>query len=224
MIVGAAELTKPDDIAGESIVAEISRLSSATLHEAAGKIGALPAALKPLTPGMRIWGRALPVSSPPGDNLWLHHAIYAARPGEVLVVDVGTGAEYGYWGEVMALAAQVRRISGLIITGGVRDSLRMVEMNFPVFSATVCIRGTGKNPRGVGSIGAPIRIGDVTVNRDDVVFGDADGVVVLPAARAQAIAAESRARDAAEQTIFEQLRAGKTTVEIYRLPELANPG
>lgn len=210
------------DSAAETIVAEVALLSSATLHEAAGKIGALPASLKPLTPGMRVCGRALPVSSPPGDNLWLHHAIYEAKPGEVLVIDVGTGTEYGYWGEVMALASQVRGIEGLIITGGVRDSLRMVEMNFPVFSATVCIRGTGKNPRGNGSIGTPIRIGDVIINRGDVVFGDADGVVVLPTARAAAIAAESRARDQAEQAIFEQLRAGKSTVEIYRLPELEN--
>jgi len=209
-------------IAADTIIAEIALLSSATLHEAAGKIGALPAALKPLTPGMRVCGRALPVSGPPGDNLWLHHAIYEAKPGEVLVIDVGMGTEYGYWGEVMALASQVRGIGGLVITGGVRDSRCMVEMNFPVFSATVCIRGTGKNPRGVGSIGTPIRIGDVTVNRRDIVCGDADGVVVLPAAHAAAIAAEARARDAAEQGIFEKLRAGKSTLEIYRLPELEN--
>src|ERR1700716_3302111 len=103
--------------------------------------------LKPLAPGMRLCGRALPVSSPPGDNLWLHHAIYAAQRGEVLIVDVGTGGtEYGYWGEVMAIASQMRGIAGLIITGGVRDSLRMFELQFPVFSAAVCIRGTGKNP------------------------------------------------------------------------------
>lgn len=212
----------PSDVAADPLVAEIAQLSSATLHEAAGKIGALPASIKPLSPGMRLCGRALPVRSPPGDNLWLHHAIYAAAPGEVLVIDVGGGTEYGYWGEVMALAAQVRGIAGIVITGGVRDSLRMIEMGFPVFSATVCIRGTGKNPHGAGAIGEPISIGDVVIRRGDIVFGDADGVVVLPAERASVVAAESRKRDQAELDIFNQLRAGKSTLDIYRLPALQN--
>lgn len=210
------------DAVADPLVAEIVHLSSATLHEAAGKIGALPASIKPLAPTMRACGRALPVQSPPGDNLWLHHAIYAAAPGDVLVIDVGSGVEYGYWGEVMALAAQVRGIAGLVISGGVRDSLRMIEMGFPVFSASVCIRGTGKNPRGQGSIGQSIQLGNVVVNRGDIVFGDADGVVVLPAERASAIAVESRKRDQAELEIFDNLRAGKSTLEIYRLPALEN--
>jgi 4-hydroxy-4-methyl-2-oxoglutarate aldolase len=206
----------------DTLVAEVATLSSATLHEAGGKIGALPAAIKPLTANMRVCGRALPVMSPPGDNLWLHHAIYAAAAGEVLVIDVGTGREFGYWGEVMAVAAQARDIAGLVITGGVRDSLRMIEMGFPVFSAAVCIRGTRKDPRGVGSIGKPVRIGDAVIRRGDIVFGDADGVVVLPAAQAAIIAAESRKRDQQEQEIFKQLRAGQSTLDIYRLPKLEN--
>jgi 4-hydroxy-4-methyl-2-oxoglutarate aldolase len=206
----------------DPLIIEVASLSSATLHEAAGKIGALPAAVKPLAASMRVCGRALPVNSPAGDNLWLHHAIYEAGPGEVLVVDVGGGRDFGYWGEVMALAAQVRGIAGLVITGGVRDSLRIIDMGFPVFSATVCIQGTGKDPRGAGSIGKPICIGDVQISRGDIVFGDADGVVVLPAGRALEIAAESVARDQAELAIFEQLRAGKSTLDIYRLPILEN--
>lgn len=210
----------PGDSGVDTLVAEVALLSAATIHEAAGKIGALPASLKPLASHMRLCGRALPVGSPAGDNLWLHHAIYEAKPGEVLVVDVGKGRDFGYWGEVMALAAQVRGIAGLVITGGVRDSLRMIEMGFPVFSAAVCIRGTRKDPRGAGSIGEPIGIGDVPIKRGDIVFGDADGVVVLPAERAADIVAESRARDQAELAIFEQLRAGKSTLDIYGLPVL----
>jgi 4-hydroxy-4-methyl-2-oxoglutarate aldolase len=194
------------------------RLSSATLHEASGKAGALPSVIKPLTPGMRLCGRALPVRSPPGDNLWLHRAIYEAQPGDVLVIDVGDGIEYGYWGEVMAVAAQVRQIAGVVITGGVRDQLRLIERGFPVCSATTCIRGTAKDPQGDGQIGAPISIGDVTVRHGDLVLGDADGVIVLPALEAERSIQQSEERDAQELSIFERLRGGETTMDIYHLP------
>jgi 4-hydroxy-4-methyl-2-oxoglutarate aldolase len=205
----------------DSLVAAISLLSTASLHEAAGKTGALPSYLKPLSPETRVCGRALPVRCPGGDNLWLHRAIYTAAPGEVLVVDTGNVIEYGYWGEVMALAAQERKIAGLVITGGVRDSRRLLEMGFAVFCATVCIRGTRKDPHSIGSIGTPILLNDVPVHHADVVLGDADGVVVLPADEAAQIAVEARSRDAAEQEVFRRLRCGATTVEIYGLPDLA---
>jgi len=204
------------------IVAAARTLSTATAHEAAGRIGALPAAITPLAPAMRVCGPALPVRAPAGDNLFLHHALYAASPGEVLVVDTTGGVEFGYWGEVMALAAQVRGLAGLVIAGGVRDSLRMIEMGFPVFSVGTCIRGTAKDPHGAGTIGAPVMIGDVTIRRGDMILGDADGVLALPADQAAAVVAQSHRRDAEEQTIFDRLRAGATTLEIYALPEIVS--
>ncbi|MFV3126163.1 RraA family protein [Niveispirillum sp. KHB5.9] len=194
-----------------------ARQSTATVHEAAGKIGALPAALKPLCPNLRLSGPAFPVKSPPGDNLWLHRAIYRASPGDVLVVDAGD-AEYGCWGEVMALAAQVRGIAGLVIASGVRDSRRMVEMGFPVFASQIAIRGTGKDPDGAGTLNQPITLGETTINPGDWVLGDADGVVVIPASRAADIVEKAEGRDAAEQAIFARLRAGDSTIAIYNLP------
>src|SRR5262245_39235634 len=98
-------------------------LSSASLHEASGKQGALPATLKPLSATMWVCGRALPVRCPKGDNLWIHRALAASAAGDVLVVDCGIdGLDFGYWGEVMATAAMARGLAGLVITGGVRDS------------------------------------------------------------------------------------------------------
>lgn len=202
----------------DALLGRAAALSSATFHEASGKRGALPAAIKPLAPHLTLCGRAFPVLSPPGDNLWLHRAIYAAERGDVLVVDVSGGVEFGYWGEVMALAAQVRGIAGLVISGGVRDSQRMVEMGFPVFAAAVAIQGTGKDPDGAGRLGEPITLGGVTIHRGDLLFGDADGVFVLPAADAAAAVSSSEQRDAEEQDIFDRLRAGESTIDIYKLP------
>jgi 4-hydroxy-4-methyl-2-oxoglutarate aldolase len=160
----------------------------------------------------------LPVSCPSGDNLWLHRAIYRASPGDILVIDTSHGHEFGYWGEVMAVAAQVRGIAGLVIDGGVRDSVQLLNMGFPVFAARVCIQGTVKDPSRPGSIGAAVQIGDVLVRKGDLVFGDADGVVVLPAAHAERVVAQSLQREREELAIFEQLKTGKTTFEVYNLP------
>jgi 4-hydroxy-4-methyl-2-oxoglutarate aldolase len=206
------------------LLACASRLSSATLHEAAAKTGALPSFIKPLTSTMRLCARALPVRCPAGDNLWLHHAIYAAEAGEVLVVDTGEAAEFGYWGEVMAVAAQARGIAGIVITGGVRDSLQQIAMQFPVFAGVICIPGTGKNPALRGAIGEPVTIGDVTVRRGDLVFGDADGVLVLPPERALAAVDQGERRDREEYSIFERLRAGESTLSIYHLPAIQRAG
>ncbi|WP_176590532.1 MULTISPECIES: RraA family protein [Sphingobium] len=193
-------------------------LSSATVHEASGKIGALPSIIKPVAPGLKLCGPAYPVQSPPGDNLFLHHAIYAAPAGAVLVIDCGDAAEFGHWGEVMAVAAQSVGIRGLVIHGGVRDAARMAEIGFPVFASNICIRGTGKDPLGKGQIGGAVAIGGITVEAGDLVIADDDGVMIVPADRAEATVAESRARDAAEQDYFRRLRAGETTLAIYGLP------
>jgi 4-hydroxy-4-methyl-2-oxoglutarate aldolase len=205
-------------MAVSDVVSVIGDLSAATLHEAGGKTGALPAAIRPIRLGMRVVGPALPVRGPSGDNLWLHRAIRAAAPGEVLVCDVGSEADFGYWGEVMAVAAQERGIAGLVITGGVRDGDQMAARGFPVFAQSISVLGTRKDPDGAGSVGAPIAIGSVTVHRGDVVVGDNDGVIVLPAGQAAQVAEAGRARDAAEAEIFGRLRAGESTIDIYGLP------
>jgi 4-hydroxy-4-methyl-2-oxoglutarate aldolase len=199
------------------LLARAAKLSSATLHEAAKRRGALPSRIRPLHPAMRLCGLALPVRSPAGDNLWLHRALVEAQPGQVLVVDVGDGVEFGYWGEVMATAALARGLAGLVISGGVRDSLRLIELGLPTFSGCVSIRGTGKDPAGDGAVGAPIRLGEVVVRTGDLVFGDADGVVCLaPEVAAWAVPAGEQ-RDASEVEILGRIRQGATTLDVYQL-------
>lgn len=201
----------------DALLERASRLGTATIHEAAGRIGDLPHALKPLAPSMHLAGRALPVCSPPGDNLWLHRALETIQPGDVLIVETGGGEQFGYWGEVMATAAIARGAAGFVITGGVRDSLRLVELGLPTFSAAVAIKGTIKDQKGAGSIGDPIRIGSIVVRRGDLVVGDADGVVVIPTDRAEEVVMASEQRDAAEVEILKRIRCGELTMDIYHL-------
>jgi 4-hydroxy-4-methyl-2-oxoglutarate aldolase len=204
------DFCRPAKAALESV-----RFSTATLHEASGGRGALPSAIKPIRSDMRVFGPSLTVSSPPGDNLWLHHALTLARPGDVLVVDCSGSYEHGYWGEIMTIAAMERQIQGLVIDGCVRDSERISLLGFPVFARGLCIRGTTKDPRQPGAINHPIDIGDIRITAGDVVVGDSDGVVVIASSDLAEVGLASRMREENEATQMKRLRGGETTAELF---------
>ncbi len=188
---------------------------SATLHEAAGQIGALSSAIKPIAKSMTVAGPAFTVKSPPQNNLWLHRAMARASPGDVLIVDVGGHYEAGYWGEIMTVAAQARGIAGLVIDGSVRDADQIEALGFPVFARGLSIRGTAKDADRPGALNDPLPFGDVIVVPGDLVVGDADGVVVIPKDRVDDVLAKSQEREDKEAEILERLRKGETTLDIY---------
>lgn len=198
-----------------ALLERAAALPTPTLHEAGGKIGALPSAIKPVAPRWRFAGNALTVQSPGGDNLWLHRALDIAQPGDVLVVHTGGVFEHGYWGEIMTTMAQVRALAALVIDGCVRDGALLDEIGFPVFARGLCIRGTGKDYGAIGWLNHPVHFGDVTVHAGDLVVGDGDGVVVIPHARAAEVVDKGRRREADEAAILERLRAGESTMQVY---------
>ncbi len=197
------------------ILAEAAKISTSTIHEAAGRIGALPAAIKPIAPNMRICGPAFPVKGPPLDNLWLHYALDEAQPGDVIVADVGRHYEGGYWGEVMTSGAVGRKLGGLVIDGCVRDGRELAEIGWPVFARGLAMRGTLKDHTGDGAINVPLPFYDVLVSPGDLVLGDTDGVVVIPKDRVEEAIAASKAREAREADLMEKLKTGRSTVSIY---------
>ena len=196
-------------------LAEAARLGAATLHEAAGRIGALPSAIKPVAPEMRVAGPAFTVHVPAGDNLWIHRALYEAAPGDVLVVSTSGGIEWGYWGDILNEAAMAQGLDGLVIDGGVRDVAGLATMAFPVFSNGICLNGTIKGFEATAWLRQPIRIGSVVVAHGDLVVGDRDGVVVLPAndVADALVAGAHRERDEADK--IARIRAGERTLDIY---------
>ena len=188
--------------------------SAATLYEAAKLPCACDPGLRAAWPGAKVAGPAFTVRGIGGDNLALHNAVLAAPAGSVLVVDL-QGAAYGHWGEVLAVAAQHRGIAGLVVDGGVRDSEEMAAMDFPVFARHVTVVGTVKDYP--GDLRSPVRVGGIVVHAGDIVVGDGDGVVVLPQDSAAAIISRADQRVADEQRIIAEIRAGKTTLELYNL-------
>lgn len=198
-----------------SVVERARKLPTATLHEAGGKIGALPSAIKAVAPGVRICGTAFTVHSPGGDNLWLHRALVLAQPGDVLVVYANGAYEHGYWGEVMTTQAKARGLNGLVIDGGVRDADLLEEIGVPVFARGLSIRGTGKDYGAIGWLNAPVRIGNVTVQSGDLIVGDRDGVVAIPRKCAADVVEKAVQREAEELAICRRLEAGETTMQVY---------
>jgi hypothetical protein len=104
---------------------------AATVHEAAGADTMLPPEIRPIFPGAQVCGPAFPVDCGPGDNLWIHRALYLAPAGAVLVVSCGDAYEFGYWGEILSTAARERQLTGLVIDGGVRDVTALERIGFP---------------------------------------------------------------------------------------------
>lgn len=194
---------------------ESRRLGTATLHEAAGRIGALPGAIKPVDHGMTLSGPAFTVHCPALSNLQIHHALYLAKPGDILVVHVSGGVEAGYWGDILNEAAMAQKLGGLVIDGGVRDSAGLVKMGFPVFSNGICIRGTGKDYDATAWLQQPVQMGDVLIQPGDLVVGDRDGVVVLPADRVDEVIIGGQRREADETAKIKAIRRGERTLDLY---------
>ena len=198
---------------GGSVGGQLLALDAATL----GESGAIPmhSRLEPAWPGARLAAPAYAVECAAGDNLAVHVAVTTAPAGSALVVSVGGATGFGYWGEVLTTAAEARGLAGLVIDGEVRDVTALAAHGFPVFSTGVALPGAAK--RAPGTVGGTVRVGDVDVRTGDWVVADADGVVVVPADTLDAVLGAARARATKETAMFEQLRAGRTTVELLDL-------
>ncbi len=109
-------------------------------------------------------------------------AVDEVRPGEVLVAAAGGSLRSGIWGELLSTAAQKRGCAGALVDGAVRDISKMQRINFTVFAAGTCPLDSRDRQR-VKAVDVPVEIGGVTIEPGDLVFADADGVVVVPRSR-----------------------------------------
>ncbi len=198
-----------------SIVEGLSNFDPATLYEAAGQQGMVDPAIRPAWPGAKLCGFAATVECPPGDNLMLHLSVADAEPGSVIVASTGAYLQAGAWGEVLTVAAQARGVAGLAIDGAVRDVEAIAAHGFPVFSRGVAVGSCTK--KGPGKLNVPIEFGGATVRPGDVIVGDSDGLVIIDRERAEDVYEAAVRRRQRELEIFEQLRQGRTTVELLGL-------
>ena len=193
----------------------ISKFSPATIHEAQGRRGALSSRLKPVDYRMKLCGPAFTVKCAPRDNIMLQLAINYAKPGDIIVVSAGEYEEAGSFGDVLANACLAKGIGGLVTDTGVRDTLQLRELGFPVFSLSVCIKGTVKET--IAAVNDPIIVGGETINPGDIIVGDADGLVVVRRQEVREAARLSQAREDAEAGYIAAYKAGKSVIEVSNL-------
>jgi 4-hydroxy-4-methyl-2-oxoglutarate aldolase len=189
----------------------------ATLYEASGRTGMVDPAIRPAWRGARVCGPAVTVECPPGDNLMLHVGVAHARPGVVIVAAVGGYLQAGAWGEILTEAARARGLAGLVIDGAVRDIDAIEASGFPVFSRGLAIGSCTKERR--GKLDVPIQFGGAPVRPGDLVFGNADGLVIVEHDRIDAVYQAAAGRRRKELEIITKLREGCTTMELLGLEE-----
>jgi 4-hydroxy-4-methyl-2-oxoglutarate aldolase len=202
----------------ENLIERLNRFDPATLFEAAGQKGMVDPSIRAAWPGARLCGAAMTVECPPADNLMLHHAVAAAPPGVVIVGKIGGYLAAGAWGEILTVAAQCRGVAGLAVDGAVRDIEAIRRRRFPIFSRGLAIGACTKER--FGTLDHPILFGGVMVRPGDLIFGDGDGLMVIEQERLDAVIAAAAARLRKEESIIEQLQAGRSTLELLNLPPL----
>lgn len=151
-------------------------------------------------------GRALTVKTRPGDNQIVHKAADLAEPGDFMVIDAGAVTDRAIIGEIWCRYAASRGVVGVALDGAVRDVHVLRALDMPVFARAVTHQGPFKV--GSGEIRGPVAIGGTVVRNGDYVIGDADGVVVVSAARATDVLVAAQARLAKEELMLRDIAAG----------------
>jgi regulator of RNase E activity RraA len=183
---------------------------------------ALPASIRPLDRDSVMIGRARTAiyrevaSVPDGHNPYeLEIALIDdIKPGEIPVMACGGSSIIAPWGGLLTTAAQVRGATGCLTDGFVRDTKAILSCGFPVFHAGIApldSKGRGE----VAAIDVTVRCAGVLVSSGDLVFGDADGVVVIPRALEAAALAAADKKLSSEDLTMEALRRGEKLADVF---------
>jgi len=181
----------------------------------------LPADIRPLEPKMKVAGPIYPVrgrAKPPGERpdpryrqMDMLDAIY---PGSVVLIEPGDETRAAHWGELMSNTARQKGATGCVVNGGLRDSMQIIDIGFPVFRKfhsplTAVYRFE------ITDFGQPMEIGGVAIMPRDYILGDIDGVLVIPQAIvADVVATAETVRDK-ETIVRGQLQQGGSIRELF---------
>jgi regulator of RNase E activity RraA len=181
---------------------------------------AMDARLRPLTPTMRLIGRAHTVltadiyeevAEPYRMEI---EAVDALEPGDIVVASTGRSLRTCFWGELLSTAAVARGALGCAIDGYVRDALKIIDMDFPVF--TTGFRPVDSRTRStVVAYDVAVECGGVLVHPGDIIFGDYDGIVVIPQDRLTETVEGALAKVEGENNARVMLRQGYKLRDVY---------
>ena len=208
-----------------ALVDRLARLHPAVVSDCLDRLGfrdqVLAPRIRPLTRDSRVAGRArtvlcVPVHEVPENrDDWYRGelaAVDALGAGDVMVVSTCKGS---YWGELLATASRHRGATGLVADAYTRDTLALIEMGFPAFVAGIhCADSLGRID--VEAVGVEIMCGGVRVSDGDLVLGDYDGVVIVPAAVAQEAITLAEEKVSGESLVRQKLEEGMPVSEAFR--------
>lgn len=142
-------------------------------------------------------------------------AVDACQNDDVLVAAAAGSMRSGIWGELLSTAALLRGCVGALVDGAVRDVATMNDMGFAVFARGACPRDSLHRQR-VVAIDLAVEIGGVRIDPGDLVFADADGVVVVPQAVQREALEAAWSKVTAENRVRDEIRAGSPAGEVFK--------
>ena len=180
----------------------------------------LPQPIQPARDEMKLAGRAMPVvmidvfgkqKKPFG---LLTEALDQLQPGEIYLASGGE-MRCAYWGEILTATAKKRGATGAVINGFHRDTPKMLEQNWPVFSRGRFAQDSGVRTQ-VADYRCQIEIGQVTVQPGDLVFGDLDGVVIVPKKVEAEVIKLALTKARGEKLVRKEIEAGMSSTAAFK--------
>lgn len=202
-------------------------LFSAVIGDVLDKMGFLhcflPPRIRPLRDDMVLVGRAMPVlevdltgAEDPGRKPFgmMLEALDDLKPREVYVA-AGASPDYALWGELMSTRAMHLGATGAVMDGWARDTDGILRLGFPTFAHGSFAQDQA--PRGeVRDFRIPVRLGGVLISPGDLLFGDRDGVLVIPREAEQEALAQAFAKLEGENLVRKAIENGMSAVEAFR--------
>jgi 4-hydroxy-4-methyl-2-oxoglutarate aldolase len=188
--------------------------TSSLVDAGGGGLRVLPAALRPVRPGLRLVGRALTVDAP-DDLMPVLAGLRQSGPGDVLVV--AGSQEHAVAGELFATEALRRGVAGIVIDGMCRDSRTLAGLDLPVYARGVV--PTACPARALPVVQVPITIGSVEVRPGDLVRGDDDGLVVATEDEVRAVLDAAEAVQRRESALRAAIAGGSSLFDSLNYDE-----
>lgn len=179
----------------------------------------LPAPVQPLRESMKLVGRAMPVLQidvfgPQAEPFGrMTEALDALQPGEIYIATGGT-MRSANWGEIMTAAARTRGARGAVVNGYHRDTPKVLEQNWPVFSRGRFAQDSAPRTK-IVDFRCPIEIDGTWVHPGDLVIGDLDGVVIVPRAHERDVIQQALEKARGEKVVRQAIESGMSTTDAF---------